>query len=252
MFESDEMQVRLFVTGAQYGGWRTVAAAEVRLDPRTVEKPDQPWDLRGFLRKPNGTIVHRFSRKLKLPGGASSEPAFVDAFENAVVSPGDYVLSIVLSHSSGEPRAATQAITLPPLPRHGPFLIGPLLGRRSGSNFLPWIGAEVDREENLDSLTVLCLASDENSRTRSTGTLTRWIADLEGDDVRRFDDTSTELKGSGTRCREIIDSLGAERLEPGTYEINASAVVSDWVTDVNTTEFTIRSSGDAPSSTNAE
>ena len=48
MFESDEVRARLFVTGAQDGGWRTVAVAEVRLDPRTVEKPDEPWDLRGL------------------------------------------------------------------------------------------------------------------------------------------------------------------------------------------------------------
>lgn len=252
MFESDEVQVRLFVTGAQNAGWRTVAAVEVRLDPRTVEQPDKPWDLRGFLRKPNGTIVHKFTRKVKLPEGAASEPTLAHAFEEAVVPPGDYALSIVLSHSSGEPRAATLAVTLPPLPRHGPFLIGPLLGRRSGSTFVPLIGTEVDRQEDLDSLTVLCLASNEDSRARPTGTVTRWISDLEGDDVRRFDDTSTKLRGSGTRCREIIDTLGAERLEPGEYEIHASAVVSDWVTDVNTTEFTIRNSGDAPPSTNAE
>ena len=114
------------------------------------------------------------------------------------------------------------------------------------------MAAEIDRQEGLDSLTVLCFAGNENSKIRPTGTITRWIADLQGDDVWRFDDTSTKLRGSGTRCREIIDTLGAERLEPGEYEINASAVVSDWVTDVNTTEFKIRSSGDAPSSTNAE
>ena len=245
MFESDEVQARLFVTGAQEGAWKTVASAKVRLDPRAVEKPDKPWDLQGYLRKPNGTVVHRFNRKVRLPGGRAGEAGIVDAFEEMVVPPGDYALSVVLTHSSGRPLAATRPVTLPALPRRGPFLVGPLPGRRSGSRFEPLIDARAGREERLDLLTVLCFVDNEGRKPRSTATVTRWIADLDGADVERFEDASAELKGFGIRCREVVDPLDAERLEPGDYEINASGSVADWVTETNVTELTILDAGDA-------
>jgi len=243
MFESEQVRTEMFVTGAASGNWTSVIGAEIRLAPGAVTGLNESWALRGSLRKPNGTLVHTFARDVTMPEPREGEPIVASTYEELVVSPGDYALSVVLSDPRGEPRASTRPVTLPAVPKRGPFLIGPILGHRTEQVFEPLMDPWTTPGAGLDALTVLCIAGGTDAGTRPT--LTRWLADLDGADVERFEDASFELKGDGLRCREVVDSLKTSGLAPGRYEINATASMFDWTTDESTVEFTIRDPGHA-------
>jgi VWFA-related protein len=238
MFESERIRAELIVTGAQGENWKSVVGTEIRLEPGAVVGPGETWDLRGYLRRPNGTIVQKFARAVTMPEGGTAGAIVAESFEAVVAPPGDYALSVVLSDPRGEPFASTRPVTLPGVPRRGPFLIGPILGRNGETTFEPLMRMEPTEEGSLDALTVFCLAGGGGKGVSTT--VTRRVADLAGNDVLRLEDVSVELKGDGLRCHPIIDSLGAIPLAPGRYELGAAATASDWMTDESLTEFTVR------------
>jgi len=238
MFESERVRTELIVTGAQGENWKGVVGTEIRLEPGAVVGPGETWDLRGYLRRPNGTIVQKFARAVTMPEGGTAGAIVAESFEEVVAPPGDYALSVVLSDPRGEPFGSTRPVTLPGVPRRGPFLIGPILGRNGETTFEPLMRMEPTEEGSLDALTVFCLAGGGGKGTSTT--VKRRVADLAGNDVLRLEDVSVELKGDGLRCQPIIDSLGAIRLAPGRYELGAAATASDWMTDESLTEFTVR------------
>jgi hypothetical protein len=235
MFESERVRSELIVTGARNASWESVVGTEIRLEPGALQGPGEMWDLRGYLRKPNGTVVHKFARVVAMPDNAE-RPIVAWTLEKFEVPPGDYALSVVLSDPRGEPFSSTQPVTLPALPKHGPFLIGPILGRNV-ETFEPLMGSDAAEDGRLDALTVFCLAGGGGGETRST--VTRRVADLAGNEVQRLEDVSVDLKGGGLRCSPIVDSLDALPLAPGSYELGAAATASDWMTDESATEFTV-------------
>jgi hypothetical protein len=237
MFESERIRAELIVIGAQGENWKSVVGTEIRLEPGAVTRPGETWDLRGYLRRPNGTIVQKFARAVTMPDGGGTGAIVAESFEEVVAAPGDYALSVVLSDPRREPFASTRPVTLPAVPRRGPFLIGPILGRDGEETFEPLMRAEPNEEGSLDALTVFCLAGGGGKGVSTT--VTRRIADLVGNDVQRLEDVSVEVKGDGLRCKPIVDSLGALDLAPGSYEFGAVATASDWMTDESLTEFTI-------------
>lgn len=237
MFESKRIRAELIVIGAQGDNWKSVVGTEIRLEPGAVIGARETWDLRGYLRRPNGTIVQKFAQSVTMPEGGTAGAIVADSFEAIVASPGEYALSVVLSDPRGQPFASTRPVTLPGVPRRGPFLIGPILGRNGERTFEPMMRAEPTGEGSLDALTVFCLAGGGGKGVPTT--VTRRIADLAGNDVWQLDDVTVELKGDGLRCQPIVDSLGAIPLASGRYELGAVATASEWMTDESLTEFTV-------------
>ncbi|MCP3981142.1 MAG: VWA domain-containing protein [bacterium] len=253
MFESDVIDFRSFVVGAASADtWRTVLGVEIRLGTDHDVESGELWQLDGFLRKPNGTIVHEFRRAIEMPPSSTdSRNPRVQLFHEVPAGPGQYAMSVILSDPAGQtPMAATKPVTLAKMPRSGPFLIGPVLGRRSN---LPGAGAKnrglpafepliepVTRQGvELDALTVLCVAGEEN-RAASQAKIARSVATLDGVDAQQFDAASVTLGGKGAvRCHEQLDALAMTELIPGSYEINVSAEGEDYVTEPSATEFTI-------------
>jgi len=243
VFESPDIRGELFVLGTRGENWDSVLGTEIRVAPGSVERPGERWDLRGFLRRPNGTIVYKFASSVAMPDDDPSDPLVADLFEPFVAPPGDYALSVVLADPRGEPRTSTRPIHLPRVPQQGPFLLGPILGHRKGQTFEPLMRLRTSPGRPLDALTVFCLAGSTGSEVRSR--VSRWMTDLAGHELRRFEDASKDLEGSGVVCHEVLDALGTEALAPGSYEIHAQGAAGEWITAENGTEFAVAPPGGA-------
>lgn len=71
--------------------WEVLAAVAIAFDPSWPSGMEHDWLLQGRLRKPNGTTVHAFERRLQ-----QAPPATV--YESLRLRRGHYTLSVVLSH----------------------------------------------------------------------------------------------------------------------------------------------------------
>ena len=251
MFESDEIDVQPFVVGAESADrWRTVMGIEVRLGAGHQLESGELWQIDGFLRKPNGTIVHDFRRAIEMPPtGSDGRNLRVRLFQEVPAAAGQYAMSVILSDPGGHtPMAATKPLTLAKIPRGVPFLIGPVLGRRTnnvgGENrelpaFEPLIRTETHEGVALDSLIVLCVSGEEN-RDELTATIARNVTTLDGTDVQGFDHSTVLLKGRGAiRCHTQLDALAMNEFVPGRYEVSAFAEGPKFVTEPRTTGFVV-------------
>ena len=237
VFESADVGVDLFVTGAKGGSWKGVIAAELHLPPEAVAAEGESWKLESFLRKPNGTIVHHFTRSVDLPKPEPGRPVVARTFEELEPPAGDYALSVVLADPRGEPRASTRSIHIPEVPQQGPFLIGPILGHGEGSDFSPLVEQAAQAGETLDALTVFCVAGTGGDDLRSS--VARRLVDAGERDVHRLAEAPGEIQGGGVRCQKVLDKLDTKSLAPGKYEIRARGEAGPWVTDESGTEFEI-------------
>jgi len=247
MFESDEMSIELFVLGPHSASrWRTLLAVEIRLAPDAHIDEDETWELKALVRKPNGTIVHSFKRKIPMPrtGTADASPV-VTVFRELRMRPGRYIVSAVLSDpQAADPRSATRPAVLAKIPQGKPFLIGPILGHRAAPSndvdppFRPLMVPQAERGEPLESLTVVCVVgSKEAVDMREIG---RVVTTWDGDGAQRFEPVSIRLDGRGkVRCHELVDRVATEELEPGRYEIRVVAETQSRVTGRGATEFKI-------------
>jgi VWFA-related protein len=246
MFESNEMSTELFILGPHSSSrWRTLLAVEIRLGQDVHIDEDETWEMKGLVRKPNGTVVHSFRKKIPMPRteGARDEPPVVTVFHEFRARPGRYVVSVVLSDPrAAVPRAATRPAVLAEIPKGEPFLVGPILGQRSaaanGLAFQPRMVPQVERGEPLESLTVVCVVgSKEPLDIRQ---IARVVTTWDGDGAQRFEPISIRLDGHGTvNCHELIDRVATERLEPGRYEIKVVAETSSHIAGHGATEFKI-------------
>lgn len=246
MFESDEVATDLFVLGpASSSRWRTVLAVEARLEPGPAA---EDIELRGFLRKPNGTIVYEF--KEQIPRTTDTESRTFTFFQEIEVEPGRYVVSAVLfDPAQPAPRAATRSTELVRIPSGSPFLIGPILGRPADPEsadrrrprapaFEPSLVLEAHAGEPLHSLTLLCVTgANDPSEIRQ---LARRVTTTAGSPVEAFDTDTVRLSGQGrTHCEEFLDVVATSSLAPGRYEISASAETADRRMEGGAVEFTV-------------
>ncbi|HXV76338.1 MAG TPA: VWA domain-containing protein [Candidatus Polarisedimenticolaceae bacterium] len=252
MFDSDQLDVELFVLGPQSTSrWRTVFGVEIRLGPDEIVGEGETWELEAFLRKPNGTIIRSFKREIPMPATdpTTGRNPTVELFHEIGAPPGRYVASVVLSDPDGAvPRATTRSATLAEIPRGDPFLVGPILGRQvpavangvAGEEeppFRPLIDGSTEAGQPLDALTVLCVRETQTEQT--THTVMRSLTAIDGSAVRRFDDVAVELSGAGgVRCRELIDTLSTD-LAPGRYEVRAHAESRGFVSETGTAGLTV-------------
>ena len=183
----------------------------------------------------------------------TGETPAVTVFHEFRVRPGRYTVSAVLSDPSAEtPIAATRPAIIAEIPRGEPFLIGPILGRRSestddvsttqrrddGPEFEPLLVHEAERGAPLDSLTILCVVgSDHDVDVRE---IERYVTRWDGNGAQRFDPVSILLPDEGeVRCHELGDRVETAGLEPGRYELTAVAETSGHTTGRGTADFTI-------------
>jgi VWFA-related protein len=251
MFESDEIKTDLFLLAPHSASrWRSVLAIEVRLGADAFVDEGEEWELKGMLRKPNGTIVRSFKKTIPMPptDPITGKTPVVTVFQPLRTRPGRYVVSAVLSDPEAtRPIAATRPAVIAEIPRGEPFLVGPLLGHLATdvgetlpdeSDFEPMLVPEARRGEPLESWTVVCSVGAKSPVSiREIGrVLTSW----EGSGAQRFDPVSALLSDeSKVSCHHLIDRVDTARLEPGRYELSAVAETTDHVTGRGTTELTV-------------
>ena len=236
-FESKEVLTDLFLLAPRSKSrWRAVATVEFRPAPETWLEPGEPWELRGFLRKPNGTNVEPFRSSL-VP--ATSDPANgaapALAFHRELqVKPGRYVLSAVLSDPAGEtPLAASRPLEVAKIPEGQPFLVGPVLGHAASETpqapaFVPLVSARVAVGEPIDVYSAICLV--ESRAPVEVQALAHELVTANGEVRLAFEPASVTLGGKGAApCHEVVDHLATGDLAPGEYELRISARTSTGV-----------------------
>jgi hypothetical protein len=217
-FESDDLATSLVVLGPRSPSrWDALLAVRFHPPPGTAVDPAPGWELRGFVRKPNGTAVHSFRREIPAaPAGLT-----VERFHEITLRPGRYLVGAVVSGAaSAEPLGAAREVEIPQVPRGQPFLIGPLLGRRSEVTFEPLLGQTVERGARLEALTRVCVVDEERSGT--VVAVERTLGGPGGAALERFPAASVDLGGEEPlACKELIDTIVTDALPPGSYEVGA-------------------------------
>ena len=99
--------------------------------------------------------------------------------------------------------------------------------------------AETDRGRPLVSLTLVCVSGA--SGLVEIERVDRNLVTPGGATVEAFTTEGIELPGSGrTQCHELKDSLETTELDPGLYEISASARTQDEQLEGRAVEFTVQ------------
>lgn len=254
MFESGEMNTELFLLAPRSSSrWRALLAVEARPAPDVLVGEDEEWVLKGLVRKPNGTVIHSFKKKVRMPrtDPETGDTPVVTAFHEFRVRPGRYTVSAVLSDPGAEtPIAATRPVIVAEIPRGEPFLVGPILGHRLGSGddvrttrrrdddpaFEPLLLHEAEQGATLDSLTVVCVVGSDHDV--DAGEIERAVTSWDGDGAQRFEPVPILLPDEGAvRCHELVDRVETAGLEPGRYELVAEA--SGHTTGRGTAGFTV-------------
>jgi len=259
-FENEQVEIDLFVmTPRSTQRWSALLAVEVRPGPDTFILEDEAWELRVLVRKTNGTILRSFKREIRMPASSldGEAPPVVTLFEEIRVRPGNYLISAVLSDPDGEsPFAATRPAVVSKIPLGKPFMIGPILGNRPSvertatdsppqvrPEFEPLLAKEVERGAGLESLTVVCVVDPDQPVELSA--LAREVVSWEGDARLRFEPVTATLAGGESRfeCYHQYDRVETAGLDPGRYELNATAETDEFVAGSGSVEFTVREIG---------
>ncbi len=113
MFESAALRARLEpVRPSSSRRWET--RVDVEIDRAALGNAEGDWELRGILRKPNGTRMRSFRRTVRLDGEAAAISADLHA------RPGPYTLSLVLTHPERvSPLTTSIDVELPAIPDPG-------------------------------------------------------------------------------------------------------------------------------------
>lgn len=179
------------------------------------------------------SVVHRVSRSL-----AARNPDAVTFLEPVILPPGSYTVTAVLADpDTALPRAQKVSVELPPLPREGAFLVGPLLGRRgagghvvhAGSkeadvpgkagSFTPLVGT-VTAPADLVALTQLCSFQGSETAERRVA---RTLRSSSGTVLGTLDPAPVTLeKRAGAWCGSLVDVIPAAALRHrGEYVFEA-------------------------------
>jgi hypothetical protein len=190
----------------------------------------------GVVLRRGSTIIHRVQRNVRLEptSEASSGHARVTFLEPVDIPPGTYTLSAVLSDREvPAPQTVAIDVELPEIPRGELFLVGPLLGRRSGGSvvvrsrgsdardsigehggFEPLVGPLLDEPTDVIAVTQVCeLASRE---TIAPPLVIRSLRSASGSTIGQFDPVRVSLDGTGElRCASLVDELPAGAFKRG-------------------------------------
>jgi hypothetical protein len=217
----------------------------------------------GVVLQRGSDVAHTFHRTVTLTGTGKGEVRRVTFLEPAVLKPGKYTIHAVLAEPGSEtPFAAQVDVVVPEIPRKRPFLVGPILGRRSGedvvvfggvkdrvgsaTSFRPLLIAETGRSAPLAALTQACIVKPP----KSDGP---WIAERallsgSGETVAAMPgiQLAPERK-TDVVCRKVFDELPLDTLPIGRYMFQATlAGVDAALVDDGTKKVPIALLGDPP------
>ena len=191
----------------------------------------------GVVLQRGSDVAHTFHRTVSLSGGSAEVVRRVTFLEPADLEPGRYTLHAVLAEpGSDKPFAAKAEVVVPEFPLKRPFLVGPMLGRRSGedvvvyggtkdrvgtsSDFRPLLVAETERSAPLAALTQVCIVKPP----KSAGP---WIAERSllsaaGEAIESMPGIQLEREGKNpVVCRKVFDELPIDALPIGRYTFQA-------------------------------
>jgi hypothetical protein len=204
----------------------------------------------GALLQQGAKNIHSFARSIALQPDSpdvttAPEVTFLQSLE---LAPGPYTLTTVLSDPAGTvPHATRIEIEVPEILEREPFLVGPVLGRRSGSNivvtgggaepdadkisdpagFQPLLVQQVDGPVDLVALTQACVVGSKRyfkkKGDQPTGVVDRKMRASSGESIGQIEPVEMTLEGEGqVRCATLVDVLPASRLPSGEYEFEAA------------------------------
>jgi hypothetical protein len=172
---------------------------------------------------------------------AGLEDQRIVVVEPVDLAPGAYELSIVVNDPArDEPQAAVIAVELPPLPRRGVVVAGPILSRAApGELVVHWgedlvaIGGEAGgtlepilpngsiSSGPLTAVTQVCRIGSKRFRPRVQIERT-----VRGESETKREPLEIELAGKGAvHCESLVDEISTQALEPGIYRYEVSARV---------------------------
>jgi hypothetical protein len=208
-------------------------------------------DFGAVLSRPLGAggtkVIHRFNRRITLqPDSTETESKPTITFlQRVVIEPGRYEVAAVLNDPDVvTPHAASVEIAVPEIPRGDLFLVGPMLGRRSGPNlvvfgggaspgfdelgeknsFEPLLVQKLDRADDLIALTQACLVGSKSYRSKkgNVASIDRSLAREGGSEVGALRPEQLALAGEGKlSCQHLVDVLPAESISGGEYVFRA-------------------------------
>jgi VWFA-related protein len=219
-----------------------------------------PLDMQstGPLRREFGAVLmsgpvvsSRFGRTVTLEGSATGQRAErrLTFLEPAALSPGRYTLTAVLSDPGAEAAfTAHVELTVPDIPSRRPFLVGPLIGRRSGpdvvihggedrsgapadsvggsASFRPLIVTETDRTQPLFALTQACVSKKQAKR--GPWRVARSLETAAGVAAGALDDGAFPgPDGAAMICESWLDQVPVSRLRLGAYTFSATVSAHD-------------------------
>ena len=194
------------------------------------------------------SVVHRFARTVTL---TPDDPAVTSApeitfLQRVRLTPGSYTLTTVLSEvEESDPHATRIQIDVPEILERRPFLVGPLLGRPSGSNivvtgggveagsdeisdprgFQPLLVQQIEGSVDLVAFTQACVVADRRyfrRKARPTERIDREVRQASGGWTGEIDPIEIVLDGDDTvRCGNLVDVIPASGLPAGEYEFEA-------------------------------
>jgi hypothetical protein len=200
----------------------------------------------GVVLQRGADVEHTFHRSITLSPDAKSGGSperRVTFLEPALIRPGRYVVHAVLADPSSEkPFAAETEVVVPKIPKKQPFLVGPILGRRSGQDvvvfggtkdrvgastaFRPLLVAETERTLPLGALTQACVVKPP----KSDGP---WISERSlvsdaGETIESMPGIQLAREGKNpVVCRKVFDELPIDTLPLGRYTFQATLARAD-------------------------
>jgi hypothetical protein len=245
MYEGGGMRAHVFpVEPLDARKWNAVVAVDfpVPIDRETGEATRREF---GIVLARGSVVAKTFTRSVTLTATKAGRRAErrLTFVETVALSPGRYTLTAVLSDPGRkDPWAAHADLEVPDIPKRGPFLSGPILGRRSGGDlviygaetdagapadrvgaagsFRPLLVDEVDRAEPLAALTHACIVK---GKTQGGWRVSRTLGAEDGTIAGAVPDAAFGPPGKGgVRCERYFDELPVQRLRAGRYTFLAA------------------------------
>jgi hypothetical protein len=225
--------------------WEVLVAVDfpVPLEDREGAETEREF---GVVLQRGSDVEHTFHRKVTLtptrsgPGGREQRLTFL---EPATIRPGSYVVHAVLADPSSEkPFASRTEVFVPEIPKNQPFLVGPMLGRRSGedvvvfggsvdrvgeaTDFRPLLDGEAGNGTPLGALTRVCALKPP--KTGGPWLVERSLLTEGGEMVAAMPGIQLARDGKAAIvCRNMFDEIPVETLPLGRYTFQATLARAD-------------------------
>lgn len=227
--------------------WRAQIAVNFDVDDAVL--PERALEL-GIVLSRGSSVLHHVARTLKI-GGAGDHPSAPNAvtfLEPITLSPGKYAVSVVVFDAAAQvPRSTQVAIEVPDVPRRGPFLVGPLIGRLGGGarvvrgvgedtrpnspessgidgGYEPLVDLRIGDPIGLVAVTQVCDVERDDSVT--TRQVSRSLRLSSGSAIGELKPVQVRLDGGeAVRCSSLVDVVPAGALaQDGEYIFDARFV----------------------------